>query len=703
MKIKVNKNVDKFNIKIWILLVLIIVYTMMINIEGIHAFFTNKTITLKSTFQLSYHTLKYSYYEVSGNGDETQLLPEKTSVVFTGTQINISKDSEDIMPENIPKDKNYNKIIAKSDKIEKDMVLLEDQVQKNYTFIMPDNDCEIKVYYYLNKATYTVHFDSNGGTGDMADQVFNIDEQQNLSSNTFSKTGYTFTGWKYNEKTYNDGQLVSNLTTKNNETITLIAQWRENTYTVYFHSNDGNNSTKTQEFNYTDYKQLTSNTFSRSHYTFNGWNTNSSGGGNSYSNNEYVTKLTATDKGKVDLYAQWSAIKSYTYTFYYNYSSSDNSIYSSPTYYDDENVYFPNISRTGYTFLGWSSSRSGSVSYTGGTSAKGSSVTRTTWYARWSEKSYTVYFYPNGGSGSSTSQSFMYSDYKALKKNTFTRTGYAFLGWSKSSSASSPYYDDEEYVSGLATSGSISLYAVWGFDYGYKVNGYVASDGESNWRVFYRDSSNTYIICDNLKAESIDLSGYSNGADVSSVGKSLNSRVSKLFTSSNTNPNIKGTAWLTDTTRWTKWKDKNNKATYAIAGPPMEMLLDSWNEKCSRNEKSKITVDVGEEGYRNTSSFKNFMLSEACNGGIYSSTEYDYWLSSPSDYHDTDWNNVAVPKNSQFYLDCRYEALAHRNVAVARAKECRVRPFVCIPNSTFNSTYTLEKDWLYPDEDVIEF
>ena len=228
MKNKVNKNVDKFNIKIWILLVLIIVSTMMINIEGIYAFFTNKTITLKSSFQLSYHTLKYSYYEVSGNGVATSILQEKTSVMFTGTQINVSKDSKDIMPEDIPKDKNYNKIVAKID--ENEIVLLGEQAQENYTFNMPDNDCEIKIYYYLNTATYTVHFDSNGGTGNMDDQVFNVGESKKLSSNKFSRTGYTFTGWKYNGTTYSNEQLVSDLTTTNNGKVTLTAQWSENSY-----------------------------------------------------------------------------------------------------------------------------------------------------------------------------------------------------------------------------------------------------------------------------------------------------------------------------------------------------------------------------------------------------------------------------------------------------------------------------------------
>ena len=389
MKNKVNKNVDKFNIKIWILLVLIIVSTMMINIEGIYAFFTNKTITLKSSFQLSYHTLKYSYYEVSGNGVATSILQEKTSVMFTGTQINVSKDSKDIMPEDIPKDKNYNKIVAKID--ENEIVLLGEQAQENYTFNMPDNDCEIKIYYYLNTATYTVHFDSNGGTGNMDDQVFNVGESKKLSSNKFSRTGYTFTGWKYNGTTYSNEQLVSDLTTTNNGKVTLTAQWSENSYTVYFYPNGGSGSYKTQSFRYTESKALYSNSFTKSHATFKNWNTKSNGSGTSYSNGQYVSQLTAENNGTVDLYAQWNSVGYFTYKFYNNYSSSDND-YTSQSYYDDEYVYFPTRSRTGYNFLGWSRYRTGgSVEYAGNSSAKGSSVTATSWYAQWSENLYSVY------------------------------------------------------------------------------------------------------------------------------------------------------------------------------------------------------------------------------------------------------------------------------------------------------------------------
>jgi hypothetical protein len=43
--------------------------------------------------------------------------------------------------------------------------------------------------------TYTVSFNANGGNGSMSNQSFTHGVTQNLSSNSFTKPGYTFAGW----------------------------------------------------------------------------------------------------------------------------------------------------------------------------------------------------------------------------------------------------------------------------------------------------------------------------------------------------------------------------------------------------------------------------------------------------------------------------------------------------------------------------
>ena len=48
---------------------------------------------------------------------------------------------------------------------------------------------------------------------------------------------------------------------------------------------------------------LRTNSFTRTGYTFNDWNTKKNGSGTDYSNKETVTNLTSTDGGSVTLYA----------------------------------------------------------------------------------------------------------------------------------------------------------------------------------------------------------------------------------------------------------------------------------------------------------------------------------------------------------------------------------------------------------------
>ena len=86
-----------------------------------------------------------------------------------------------------------------------------------------------------------------------------------------------------------------------------------NTYTVHFDANatNGINATGTmtdQTFTYDEAQSLTANTFARTGYTFNGWNTAADGTGTAYTNQQSVNNLTNVLNGVVTLYAQWNVI-----------------------------------------------------------------------------------------------------------------------------------------------------------------------------------------------------------------------------------------------------------------------------------------------------------------------------------------------------------------------------------------------------------
>ena len=91
-----------------------------------------------------------------------------------------------------------------------------------------------ELYGRYTANTYTVKFAPNGGEGTMDDQTFTYDVEQALTANAFTRTGYTFTGWKDDGGSpYTDKQTVKNLTAEPDGTVTLYAQWEARTDTPY--------------------------------------------------------------------------------------------------------------------------------------------------------------------------------------------------------------------------------------------------------------------------------------------------------------------------------------------------------------------------------------------------------------------------------------------------------------------------------------
>lgn len=117
--------------------------------------------------------------------------------------------------------------------------------------------------------------------------------------------------------------------------------------------------------------------------------------------------------------------------------------------------------RTGHTFLGWSTDKNATTAtyqpdglYTSNSGA--------TLYAVWKINTYTVSYDANGGSGAPGSQTKTYGATLTLSKTKPTRTNYNFKGWSKDKSATSPTYS----AGGVYTEdAAVTLYAVWELAY----------------------------------------------------------------------------------------------------------------------------------------------------------------------------------------------------------------------------------------------
>ena len=81
----------------------------------------------------------------------------------------------------------------------------------------------------ISKPTYSVVFHSNNGSNNTRTQSFVYGTGQALYANNFTKTGEYFAGWNTEANgtgtSYVDKQFVNNLTSTNNATIHLYAQW----------------------------------------------------------------------------------------------------------------------------------------------------------------------------------------------------------------------------------------------------------------------------------------------------------------------------------------------------------------------------------------------------------------------------------------------------------------------------------------------
>lgn len=104
-----------------------------------------------------------------------------------------------------------------------------------------------------------------------------------------------------------------------------------------------------------------------------------------------------------------------------------------------------------------------------------------TYYAKFAENSYSVKFHANTGTGSDVTQSgFTYGTNKALRGNTFTKTGYSFAGWATSANGTIVYSDKQEVSIATTSDGAtVDLYAKWTankYDVTLNANGGSSSD-----------------------------------------------------------------------------------------------------------------------------------------------------------------------------------------------------------------------------------
>ena len=268
---------------------------------------------------------------------------------------------------------------------------------KNYTFNMPAND----VTYTANATpiTYTVAFNKNGGSGTtMSNQTFTYDKEQNLSKNTYTKSGYSFVGWATTSNgsvAYTDQQSVKNLRSSTG-TTTLYAVWKQK-FTVTYNVNGGTGGSISNATVNSGDNHIVSSTILTKTITENGATATF------YHNNgtENYTSVTAQDTVTYNL-SYWTDNKGNKYDPGATITGVTSNITLTAKYEDKTstkygNVTAPsNLSRIGYTLSGYSIDP-GIYRIKRAPNESFQLISDESLYAVWSPNVYNMTIDPNGG------------------------------------------------------------------------------------------------------------------------------------------------------------------------------------------------------------------------------------------------------------------------------------------------------------------
>ena len=200
--------------------------------------------------------------------------------------------------------------------------------------------------------------DDYGATGSTPDTTGVTGQDVTIARNGFTRPGYTFTGWARDRRTDPSLQPGGRYTLTPG-TTTLWAQWKADPAHLIYNSNSGSTSQTRRTDGVVD-QTLTviANPFTRSGYTFTGWNTQADGRGKAYAAGNGFRLVADAKSNPVNtsvLYAQWR-INRVTLKFDPNggtggYPDITADAFTTVTIPADAKE--PKVQRPGFRFTGW--------------------------------------------------------------------------------------------------------------------------------------------------------------------------------------------------------------------------------------------------------------------------------------------------------------------------------------------------------------
>jgi len=321
-----------------------------------------------------------------------------------------------------------------------------------------DSDTAITLYAIWNVEKYDITYELDG-----ADKFGTNPSTYNVEDKTFkisspSKKGYTFLGWTGNYLGYTP-IINPEIKTGSYGDISLIANFKANEYSIKYQMNGGVN-TNPGIYSYEDSVILSAP--SKKGYTFVGWTGSDIG--------DIPIKDVTIKKGSMgdkEYVAHW-AINTNTIT--YDLDGGVNNPNNPDSYAVESDTFtIKEPTKLGYTFLGWSSTDSGSEIVKEPVILKGSTDDKA-YKANWKLNIYSISYDLDGGKNNSLNPT-TYTVCDTIKLLNPTKDGYEFIGWSGGDTINA------------GTVGSLTFAA--------------------NWRCLHKD---TYVIF--KEAATIDSNGY---------------------------------------------------------------------------------------------------------------------------------------------------------------------------------------------------
>lgn len=225
-------------------------------------------------------------------------------------------------------------------------------------YVMKPAGNDLYAIWKANPATIQYRNDWPNTTGSTPDTTGVTGQDVTIAQNGFTRPGYTFTGWARDRRT-NPSLQPGGRYTLTPGTTTLWAQWKADPAHLIYNSNSGSTSQTRRTDGVVD-QTLTviANPFTRSGYTFTGWNTQADGRGRAYTAGNGFRLVADAKSNPVNtsvLYAQWR-INRVTLKFDPNGGTGgypDITVDAFTTVTIPADAKEPKVQRPGFRFTGW--------------------------------------------------------------------------------------------------------------------------------------------------------------------------------------------------------------------------------------------------------------------------------------------------------------------------------------------------------------